>query len=253
MTRTFAAYPKQTPVLIGCRGDKRMDQCPANCSEGGARNDGAACPVRKNAENHFNPKNNMPYAEVLEQSVGGAAALLSAERTASSIPRADAEEPGCWTYPSSRMFYNALERKGKAVPAEHIESMLAVHNELNEAVWREVVKMERRLAPGCETKLRRFMGRPSELSPRAWWHVNVRWGEGPFDRHDWVVDRCGREVRYVIDYYSAGASAGQATFSVDIRPALDSPRSLLDRFWLFWDSKVQDNPAMNNSSGQQTA
>ena len=26
----------------------------------------------------------------------------------------------------------------------------------------------------------------------------------PFDRHDWVVDRCGKEVRYTIDYYSTG-------------------------------------------------
>ena len=27
----------------------------------------------------------------------------------------------------------------------------------------------------------------------------------PFDRHDWVVDRCGKEVKYTIDYYSTGA------------------------------------------------
>ena len=26
--------------------------------------------------------------------------------------------------------------------------------------------------------------------------------EAPFDRHDWIVDRCGREVRYVIDFYA---------------------------------------------------
>lgn len=26
-------------------------------------------------------------------------------------------------------------------------------------------------------------------------------GQLPFDRHDWWVDRCGREVRYVIDFY----------------------------------------------------
>lgn len=26
-------------------------------------------------------------------------------------------------------------------------------------------------------------------------------GPAPFDRHDWTVDRCGKEVRYVIDYY----------------------------------------------------
>ena len=24
----------------------------------------------------------------------------------------------------------------------------------------------------------------------------------PFDRHDWVVDRCGTEVRYIIDFYT---------------------------------------------------
>lgn len=26
----------------------------------------------------------------------------------------------------------------------------------------------------------------------------------PFDRHDWYVDRCGKEVRYIIDYYATG-------------------------------------------------
>jgi len=24
----------------------------------------------------------------------------------------------------------------------------------------------------------------------------------PFDRHDWVVDRCGTDVRYIIDFYN---------------------------------------------------
>ena len=28
--------------------------------------------------------------------------------------------------------------------------------------------------------------------------------ELPFDRHDWIVDRCGKHVRYVIDYYDGG-------------------------------------------------
>ena len=27
-------------------------------------------------------------------------------------------------------------------------------------------------------------------------------GPLPFDRHDWIVDRCGTEHRYIIDYYS---------------------------------------------------
>lgn len=48
--------------------------------------------------------------------------------------------------------------------------------------------------------------------------------ELPFDRHDWIIDRNGREVRYVIDYYDGGKvdeSNYQFTL-LDVRPALDS-------------------------------
>jgi hypothetical protein len=34
----------------------------------------------------------------------------------------------------------------------------------------------------------------------------------PFDRHDWVVDRCGKEVRYIIDYYETDGA-----YSIDAR------------------------------------
>jgi cytochrome c heme-lyase len=62
----------------------------------------------------------------------------------------------------------------------------------------------------------------------------------PFDRHDWVVDRCGRDVRYVIDFYSGmpmGPGSPVAMF-LDVRPALDSFEALYDRvrmqlFWMF--------------------
>lgn len=53
----------------------------------------------------------------------------------------------------------------------------------------------------------------------------------PFDRHDWVVRRqTGEEVRYVIDYYSAPPEPdGSPVFSLDVRPALDSVRSVKSR------------------------
>ena len=43
-----------------------------------------------------------------------------------------------------------------------------------------------------------------------------------FDRHDWVVDRCGTKIRYVIDFYT-GRSSGSSnvSFYLDVRPALD--------------------------------
>lgn len=46
--------------------------------------------------------------------------------------------------------------------------------------------------------------------------------ELPFDRHDWIVDRCGREVRYVIDYYDGGSVDSKFQFAIlDVRPAMD--------------------------------
>ena len=57
--------------------------------------------------------------------------------------------------------------------------------------------------------------------------------ELPFDRHDWIVDRCGRDVRYIIDYYDGGEVGADYRFTLlDVRPAFDS-------FSAFWDrSKV---------------
>ena len=54
-------------------------------------------------------------------------------------------------------------------------------------------------------------------------------GVAPFDRHDWYVDRCGREVRYIIDFYHDEAATGMEAFQLDVRPALDSWTAVLDR------------------------
>lgn len=227
--------PNECPIE---RMGRREDNCPVKVSSTCSSDSEKEC---------INPATRMPYARDLEGKSSPEAEKLSAERSISSIPRADTNEEEVnnnntatattgttWQYPSARMFYNALERKGKAVPVDAIDTMLAVHNYLNEAVWRQVEEKEKFLYPKCTPKLKRFMGRPDDLSPTAWWHVKVRGGETPFDRHDWIVDRCGCEVRYVIDYYSGHPIPGEASFNVDIRPALDSPQACLDRFRLFW-------------------
>lgn len=54
--------------------------------------------------------------------------------------------------------------------------------------------------------------------------------ELPFDRHDWIVDRCGKDVRYVIDYYDGGDVDNHYEFAIlDVRPALDSVENVWDR------------------------
>lgn len=149
---------------------------------------------------------------------------LSTTRQSSTIPRADS--PHHWQYPSEAMFHAALARKHRPVPADAVPSMLAIHNHLNEQVWREIMTTwESRYDAQCgeERRLKRFRGRPDRWSPLAWWHY-VRHGVVPYDRHDWVVDRCGEEQRYVIDYYESGGE-----FSCLIRPAIDSLAAFRDR------------------------
>lgn len=48
---------------------------------------------------------------------------------------------------------------------------------------------------------------PPAHSPLARLH-SWTGGQLPFDRHDWFVDRCGEEVRYVIDFYFHEDRAG---------------------------------------------
>lgn len=75
-----------------------------------------------------------------------------------------------------------------------------------------------------------YIGRPQEPSPKARL-FSLLGVEKPFDRHDWTIDRCGKEVRYVIDYYGGEADkeGGDPVFFCDVRPALDSPSAFKDR------------------------
>ncbi len=170
---------------------------------------------------------------------------LSAQRIQSSIPRADCE--GSWQYPSPRMFYSAMQRKGFSPDATEMDAIVAIHNVVNEQTWQEVLKWERRAcpSPAPPPKLARFMGRPRDLSPRAAFRHYILGRVRPFDRHDWFVERAdGTTVRYVIDFYSGQAAdarradgalcAPPPSFHIDARPAIDSPRSLWQRLSFSW-------------------
>jgi len=63
----------------------------------------------------------------------------------------------------------------------------------------------------------------------------------PFDRHDWLVERCGGEtVDYVIDFYQGRATQGDyggnrgVNFYLDVRPKLNSWEGVRMRFVRFW-------------------
>jgi cytochrome c heme-lyase len=126
----------------------------------------------------------------------------------------------------------ALKRKGKGddVSEQDMDAVVLAHNSMNEITWKEVWTWEQLHRDECrDPTLLRFRGRPDDLSPlaRMFWLFG---GSLPFDRHDWYVDRCGKEVRYVIDFYFDEDKAGSPdAFHIVVRPALDSPSAAIDR------------------------
>lgn len=118
-----------------------------------------------------------------------------------------------------------------------MEHIIKIHNANNEKAWKEILKWERAFHnQECPyPKLKQFSGRAKDFSPRA--RIRSFFGyELPFDRHDWVVDRCGKDVRYIIDYYDGGTSAAEnPAFAVlDVRPAMDSINNIWDRMKVTW-------------------
>ena len=242
--------------------------CPMHAAEGSV---GPAA----SSTSKLNPLNMLPT--LTQDRAANQKALLSTERTRSTIPRSsdapaagaspydkpEAPVSGCpvpheqrgttaskdeatWEYPSPQQFYNALVRKGWETPEEHVEMMVMVHNFLNERAWQEVLDWEKDMGVQArDVSLVRFQGRPGTMSPKARlysWAAMVapsRYSsEAPFDRHDWVVRRPaasasskGREVRYVIDYYSApdDPDTDEPVFHLDVRPALDSFEATMAR------------------------
>jgi cytochrome c heme-lyase len=161
---------------------------------------------------------------------------LPTRREVSSIPKAGSSEEERWVYPSSQMFWNAMLRKGwrwkeDTLSPNDMEHIIRIHNVNNEQAWNEILKWEARHFKECDCpKLRSFKGNATNYSPRA----RIRHWMGyelPFDRHDWIVDRCGQDVHYVIDYYDGGpVDPTTGRFSaLDVRPAMDSFVNVWDR------------------------
>lgn len=182
---------------------------PRSADAGGAA---TGCPVNHESESEsqtgakrqqstlskLNPLNYM-FPDLSQEPAPNQAVVLPTTRDESSIPKGSGD--GNWEYPSPQQMYNALLRKGHTdTDATAVESMVAVHNFLNEGAWAEIVEWERRfskgLARGWEISRRgeanapmqmrlveareghdvddhdvptliRFQGRPKEMTPRA--------------------------------------------------------------------------------------
>lgn len=165
---------------------------------------------------------------------------LSTDRVKSSIPKGGSDDDSVtWTYPSPQMFYNSLARKNKLndTPENEISMIVHIHNHMNEKTWKTVLQWES-LVSGESTstpKLLKFQGRPMDLSPKAAFKHYILGHPLPFDRHDWYVetsndnDNSTELKRYVIDYYYQEESKDDENILIDVRPALDSLPSFINR------------------------
>ncbi|KAJ4304970.1 holocytochrome c synthase [Kalmusia sp. IMI 367209] len=148
----------------------------------------------------LNPLNNM-FFDLSNQRAENQSQDLPLFREQSTIPKADGS---LWEYPSPQQMYNAMLRKGYTdTPVDAVESMVSVHNFLNEGAWAEIMGWERRFSRGiaegyniCKRgeenanqtlgtaddpfdtttwtdkdipppKLLRFTGRPTEPTPKS--------------------------------------------------------------------------------------
>ncbi|CAI7569153.1 unnamed protein product [Penicillium manginii] len=276
-----AAVPEKTEIPSACPMKKSADSpfYSAPSSSTPETPQPPAAPQKSTSTlSKLNPLNYM-FASISQERAPNQTVDLGVDREVSSIPRGDSE--GNWEYPSAQQMYNAMLRKGHTdTPQDAVESMVAVHNFLNEGAWDEIIGWERTFAKGLgagwdrcrrgeenlafelmkedalgqvdeatEPRLIRFQGRPQKLSPKAQFYQILgqvypsRFETSPpFDRHDWFVQRRtptgSKEVRYVIDYYSAPPEPnGEPVFYLDIRPALDTPTAAVERL-MRWGGDV---------------
>ena len=259
MHKASSTSPPSFPPQNSSRPPADRSSCPITSPDAPL----SRPPESSSTLSKLNPLNYMPSA--ISQSRASTQSInLPTSRTTSSIPRGDTESH--WEYPSPQQMYNALLRKGyDDTPEDAVESMVAVHNFLNEGAWAEIEGWEARFSKGlgygwraCRNgeegfmpesfreserpKLSRFMGRPNDITPKARmlgvlgriWPSQFA-SEPPFDRHDWYVQRAmprgqTKEVRYVIDYYSGPPEpTGEPVFFLDVRPAVDGPTAAAER------------------------
>lgn len=143
----------------------------------------------------LNPLNYM-FRDLSQAPAPDQTQALPTSREPSTIPRGDGD--GNWEYPSPQQMYNALLRKGYTdTDVTAVESMVSVHNFLNEGAWAEIMDWEKRFSGGLykgwrmcshgeqnfdtmakkygyekevedlSPSLVRFQGRPKDMTPKA--------------------------------------------------------------------------------------
>jgi cytochrome c heme-lyase len=77
----------------------------------------------------------IPRASPVNQDTGS--------KPANSEQESGVSESGNWIYPSEKMFFEAMKRKGYSSDAKDMKTIVPIHNAVNERAWKEIKEWER--------------------------------------------------------------------------------------------------------------
>lgn len=97
-----------------------------------------------------------------QQRAAGVDGNLGTDRVISTIPRSQSSgattsacpvnhetetgadpRTGNWVYPSEKMFFDAMKRKGHDTRAQDMKTVVPIHNAVNERAWKEIREWEK--------------------------------------------------------------------------------------------------------------
>ncbi|PVZ99806.1 hypothetical protein BB558_000930 [Smittium angustum] len=170
----------------------------------------------------------------------------SQEKTNPTTNQTNNKSDDVWIYPSEQMFFNAMKRKNWNANEEDMKVIVPMHNAVNEMCWKKILEWESMHETQCKMpKLLRFEGNAKELTIKARFKTWLGY-KPPFDRHDWTVDRCGKKVRYIIDFYGGHVEDNKLpfpSFYLDVRPAptVDGIYDRVKRWWFPSSAQIYSN------------
>ena len=162
------------PVVVEKTSQSACPYVPPSGSSNGSPS--ATAPPKSGLLSRLNPLNNMPF-DLSNKRADSQTRNLPLDRERSTIPKGDGS---LWEYPSPQQMYNAMLRKGYSdTPVDAVESMVGVHNFLNEGAWAEIMGWERRFSRGIREGYR--------VCARGEENANLTLGtaEDPFDTTTW--------------------------------------------------------------------
>eukprot|EP01035_Chromulina_nebulosa_P020099 gene20099-26096_t len=216
-----------------------MIGCPVKDNNNNNNIKNSECPIKDNTNLEYDSSiNDLKYNQNIQPNQSKP---LSTVRAVSTIPKSEyspLHQPSNidrWVYPSEQQYYNAMRRKGYNPNESDVPAILYIHNMVNEEGWRRIKDWES-LRGNSKPLLYKFQGRPKDLSPKAFLMHYILGYSLPFDRHDWYINRNGKEIRYVIDFYRGSRAGIQTPVSIhlDVRPAIDSFSSIVDLSYYYY-------------------